>query len=170
MWRLPFISREHHESVLKERDRIIAELHAEVARMDKRAETPIAVTVKLPDDFAVLAPAFVRPTRGKRDVKPENSMPLESIKWHEVNEEDPDAIAKIILAENGGRLLAPQILAQATARVQRRIRQAKVHQTLRQMEVGTMDARVPPSVRVEEQPVEIPDEIRERIEMADRGI
>jgi len=138
--------------------------------MDKRAETPIAVTVKLPDDFAVLAPAFVRPKHGKRDVKPENSMPLESIKWHEVNEEDPDAIAKILLAETGGKLLPPQLLAQATARIKRTIMQAKVNQTLRQMEVGTMDARVPPSVRVVEEPAEIPDDVRARIEMADRGI
>lgn len=150
-----------------ERDRIIVELRAHIVTLQKRLEAPIHVDVKLPEDFAVQMPALLR-RRAKPDAKTEDSpKPKQEIEWADANENDLPQLAKLAAEELGTTRVSPLILQQTIARIKRRILMAKTNRAIKQMELGVIDSRVSPSARTSEA-VDIPEEIRQRIEEAER--
>lgn len=147
-----------------ERERLVVELRAEVARLDKRLSDPLEVTVQLPENFAVEMPAVVR-KRTKSDVKQEILRPSQDeTKWADADENDLPQLAKFAVEELGRSNVPPILLNQTVERIKKRIIMAKTNRTIRSLELGVIDSRIPPTAKVES----IPQDILERIEAAER--
>jgi hypothetical protein len=172
--RWPWVSRSTYCAVLEAKNEVILYQREHIRELRELLTRPISVTVKLPDDFAVLQPAFIRARSGEKRVKPEKSLP--TINWEEL---DPDNNAQI--AEIAARELGPGphnvfVLSRKVADIQRHIRQARVQRKSRSVEAGTVGTLNPTfktkvAAEVDEDIDEsgIPAEIRERIELASKG-
>ncbi|MDE2104953.1 MAG: hypothetical protein KGL39_47385 [Patescibacteria group bacterium] len=152
-----------------ERERILVELRARIVSLEKRLAEPIQVKVELPENFAVQMPAVVR-KRTKGDVKPEISTPREEeTKWADADENNLEQLAQFAVRELGTARVPPALLAQTVARIKRRIVMAKTNRTIRALELGILDSRLPPTAKVEESVTEpVPQEVLDRIKEAER--
>jgi len=150
-----WISREHHREVIAAKDALIASLEAQNAILGKRLAEPVAITVQMPENFALLQPAIVRrkkePVAGTEPAK----VPVE-VDWANVDPDNPFVMAQLA-AQEYGRMVSPIELAEWTARVRRQIRAAK--------EQGIRTPQIPQAGTLETKPV--PPHITEMIERAE---
>lgn len=173
--RLPFVSREFHEAMLEERERLVVELRAEVAYLKLRLEAPVNVSVKLPDGFAVAQPAVILPRRTpKKDVKGNISAEKPApIDWENVDPDNEAQIAAIAARELGGGPINAYALAETVGRIKKHARQARAQKRARSLEMGSVGTVIPPNTKaVTDEVVDesaVPAHIRERIERAERG-
>ena len=166
----PWVSREMHEAVCAEKDRHIVSLRAQIAGLEKRLHEPIAVTVEMPENLALLQPAVFRDKRPRKPVNPEISEPVpEPIDWARLDENSYEQIAKLA-AQELGRPVPAHILSQTVNRIKARIRMARTQALIRSQESGQVGTIVPPDTKVAEEVEEpkIPEHIRQRIAEAER--
>jgi hypothetical protein len=144
MWKLPWISRDHHADVVRGKDEVIAVLQAQnEALCAKLAEPamPVAVTVKLPEDFAVIQPAFIRKKREARAGEPEKKLVDLSL----IDENDERALA-LYAASEVGHPLDPYALTTYITRLKTQIIRAK--QARRSREQQETPVGTPPAPQV----------------------
>lgn len=155
--RFPFISREHHAEVVAAKNALIQSLEAQNAVLAERLAEPIAVTVKLPEDFALVQPALVRRKREQDPSKPATRKEAKEIDWANVDTSNRLLMAELA-AQEYGRMLSPVELADWLQRVVRQVAHAK-QQNIRTPEIPTVGT-------LESKPV--PEHILEQIEAAER--
>jgi len=167
---LPWVSREHHTDVVAAKDRLIASLEAQNAVLAERLAEPVAVTVTLPKDFAVLQPAVVqRPaTRGKK-----RADAAEPVNYADMDETNHAQLAATVITQLGSRAKTAnnwerrQILSSLIIQ----IRAAKAARLRDQInaEVGWMEGSTAPSAQppAAAQHQDVPLHIRELIEQAE---
>jgi hypothetical protein len=165
----PFISREHHDDVIRAKDEVILALQSQIAVLNARLSEPINVKVEMPAPVATPTPAASTDVE-KRDKKPK---PLQEIDYSTLNEKDPVQMAALAAEEFGGRIPAPAVLARWYTMVQmscihgRRKRQQQANQT---GSVATLEVHLLP----EQAPVlprdpNVPQAILDAIAAAERG-
>lgn len=169
--RLPWVSREMHEAVSHEKDRLIVALQNQINALEKRLMQPVPVTVQLPEDFAVLQPAVVLNRKKSAPVaaSPEQPAPV-AIDWANVDPDDNLAIAQIVAQETGGAQINAYGLARIVRQIKSQIRTARIQKAIRQHTPAEIPA--PASVEVEKPEVatsEVPAHIKRIIEAAERG-
>lgn len=123
----PWVSREMHEAVCAEKDRHIVSLRAQIAGLEKRLAEPIAVTVTLPKDFAVIHPAQIsKPGKRKKALDAGNVLPAApNIDLAEVDERDEATLAALAVGKLGRRAANGWELSQVIRGIQIEIRAAK---------------------------------------------
>jgi hypothetical protein len=143
--RLPWISREHHLEVVAAKDALIRSLEVQNAVLAERLAEPVAVTVQMPENFALLQPAIVK-RRKESPAGPEPHKEAPEVDWANVDPENPFIMAELA-AREFGRLLAPIELADWTARVRRQIKAAKEQgiRTPQIPQVGTLETKQVPA-------------------------
>jgi hypothetical protein len=113
----PWISREHHAEVVAAKDAIIDWLGSQNDALRERLAQPVAVTVQLPEGFALIQPAIVRSPRAQQqDSKP--------INWANVDENDAEEMA-LLAAREFGRRVSPDTLSRWTIAAKIKIRAAR---------------------------------------------
>lgn len=90
MFRLPWVSRHDHDAVVAAKDELIAYQRQLISDLREMLARPVAVTVTLPEDFAVIQPAIVRTPR-KREVD-QRTAAFQKIDWAEIDEKNPDQL------------------------------------------------------------------------------
>lgn len=168
----PWVSRGQYDAVLAAKDEIIAVLKAQIAVLDHRLSVPIAVSVNLPEGFAVQMPAVVgrRPKR-QQDANAPSPAGVKEVDWANVDPNDNEALARIA-ANELGTVVAPHILAQTVARIRTNIRTAraqKLRQSLTEGKVGTVSRPLTEDEAIEQGSEYVPSEIRKLVESAERG-
>jgi len=106
--KLPWISREHHHEVVAAKDALILSLEAHNAVLAERLEKPIAVTVHLPKDFAMVQPAVVR-HKQKHTESPAPTNEVPPIDWATVNPGDNFQMAQLAAQELGQMVSGVQL-------------------------------------------------------------
>ena len=154
----PWISREMHEQVVSAKDALIRLLEAQNAVLAVRLEEPIAVTVRLPENFAMVQPAIVR---RKQPQDPESPAKRVETDWASVDENDPVQIAEIAAQELGPGY-TPYQLSQCVARIKFHARTAKAERAMRSQERGTVGV-------IQSEEPHVPERIQKIIEDAERG-
>jgi hypothetical protein len=157
----PWISREHHREVVAAKDALITSLEAQNAVLAERLCEPVAVSVQMPDNFALLQPAIVR-RKKEAATGPEPRKELPEVDWANVDANNPFVMAELASREFG-RLLSPVELADWTRRVRHQIKAAK-EQGIRTPEipsVGTLETRINTGGQA------VPPHIREMVERAE---
>ena len=156
--RSPWISREHHQEVVAGKDALIASLEVQNAVLAERLAEPIAVTVQMPENFALLQPAIVK--RKKESMAgPESQKDAPEVDWANVDANNPFVMAELA-AKEFGRMLGPVELAEWTQRVRRQIKMAK--------DQGIRTPQIPQVGTLETQPKEVPAHILTAIAEAER--
>ena len=155
--RLPFISREHHAEVVAAKDALIQSLEAQNAVLAERLAEPVAVTVKLPEDFALVQPAAVRRKRPQDPSQPNPRKEAAEVDWANVDTQNHFLMAELA-AQEYGRMLSPVELADWMTRVRRQVSMA-TQQAGRTREIPTVGT-------LETKPV--PEHIRAKIAEAER--
>ena len=155
--RFPFISREHHAEVVAAKDALIRSLEAQNAVLAERLAEPIAVTVKLPEDFAMLQPAVVRRKRPQDPSQANSRKEAKEVDWANVDLGNPFLMAELA-SQEFGRMLSPVELADWMKRVSRQVALAK--------QQGIRTPEIPSVGTLETKPV--PDHILEQIAEAER--
>ena len=117
-----FISREHHAEVVAAKDALIQSLEAQNAVLAERLAGPVAVTVKLPEDFALVQPALVRRKRPQDPETPRKD--AKEVDWATVDINNPFLMAELA-AQEYGRMLSPVELSDWLIRIRRQIAMAK---------------------------------------------
>ena len=145
--KLPWISREHHREVVAAKDALILSLEAQNAVLAERLAEPVAVSVQMPENFALLQPAIVKRKKDQpagldsRKTAPE-------VDWANVDPNNPFVMAELA-AQEFGRMLGPIELDQWTHRVRSQISgaQEQLGRTPKIGTVGTLDTKpVPPEI------------------------
>lgn len=139
------ISREHHAEVVAAKDALIRSLEAQNAVLAERLAEPVSISVKLPEDFALLQPALVRRKRQQDPSNPNPHKEVQEVDWANVDENNAPLMATLA-AEEFGRMVGPVELAEWRARVHRQILHAK-QSGLRNPEipnVGTLETKPVP--------------------------
>jgi hypothetical protein len=170
--KFPWVSRGQYDAVLAAKDEIIASLKAQIAAQTERLTTPIAVSVQLPEGFAVQMPAVVarRPKRQPQDSEPRPAAAKET-DWANVDENDNEAIARIA-AQELGAVVPAHVLARVVAQIKLNIRSAradKLRKSLQEGRVGTQTRPLTEEEAIEQGTAYVPSEIRQLVESAERG-
>lgn len=154
-----WISREHHEEVVAGKDALIRSLEVQNVILAARLAEPIAVTVELPEDFAVIQPAFIR----RKRPKPEGEIPAERapVDWANVDENDLVRIAELAAAELGSGA-TPYAKAQCVGRIRASIRRAKLNRRTHSQASGSVGV-------IEHPEPTVPAHVAAMIEEAERG-
>lgn len=143
MW--PWISREHHQAVIAAKDALIRSLETQNAVLAERLAEPIAVSVQMPENFALLQPAIVK---RKKEAAAGHEAPKEPLEvdWANVDANNPFVMAELA-AREFGRMLSPVELADWTRRVRHQIRAAKDQsvRTPQIPQVGTLATKQVPA-------------------------
>ena len=172
--RLPWVSRSQYEAVLAAKDEVIGVLRDQNTALAARLSAPIAVTVTLPEGFAVQMPAVVARRPKRQDPDTPRPVPVKDIDWASIDENDNEAVARIAAAELGGPVPA-YVLSRTVAQIKFNIRSAradKQRKSLQEGRVGTQSS--PATVLTEDEaiaqgPAYVPAEIRALVESAERG-
>jgi hypothetical protein len=169
--RWPWISREHHDDVIRAKDAQIRWQQETIFALEARISAPVAVTVKLPEDFAVLAPAAVE-LRRRRPVDTSTPGKEQSAEpdWANLDINDNVALAKAAAYELGGPA-SPYVLAQTIRQIKAQATRAKaekLRRTLEEANVGTIATAEAGTANA--QPDYVPENIRKRIEQASEGV
>lgn len=173
----PFVSREHHEAVLHEKEQLVVELRAEVARLEKRLEQPIPVNVTLPKDLFIAQQAIVTKRKKRRDEADAPTQELARVDLANCDENDLKACAVIAVAKNGRKAANQWELQQFIRGVQTEIRAAKAD---RRRKLQKAQQEEQPAPKIEEfkegieldEPVDesaVPAHIRELVARAEGG-
>lgn len=170
--RWPWISREQYNDVLAAKNEIIAVLKEQITALDQRLSSPIAVSVNLPEGFAVQMPAVV----GRRPKRPQDSnVPspagVKEVDWASVDPNDNKEIARLA-ANELGTMVTPHVLAQTVARIKMNIRSAredKLRRALTEGKVGTVSRPLTEEEAIEQGAEYVPSDIRKLVESAERG-
>jgi len=101
MWKWPWISRATHKEVVAAKDEVIAMQRGIIAGLRETLSRPAEITVRLPEDFAVIQPAFVR--RPARARAPEQTQVLEKIDYASIDTKDVNQLAKAVAFQLGDR-------------------------------------------------------------------
>ena len=154
MWKLPWISREHHAAVIAGKDEVIKILEAANAALLARLGEPVnvAVSVKLPEDLVLLQPAVVRKKREKAETEPAR----QTFDLTLLDENDPKALA-LYAAHEVGHPMDPYTLNAYITRLKVAITRAKNRR--REREVDDLESAGPPA----------PQAIIDRVNAAARG-
>jgi hypothetical protein len=164
----PWISREHHAAVVAGKDALIALLEDQNTVLAERLAEPIAVTVTLPEDFAIAQPAQIRRPRPKDEASPNNS-PAGStpapISWDSIDENDLVTIAKIAAQELGGNV-NPYVLSRKVESIKSQIRHARRKKNAETPTSGRVGTIAAPTSDAETQYV--PSFIRDMIAEAEK--
>lgn len=141
--KLPWISREHHQEVIAAKDELIASLEAQNSVLASRLSEPLSVSVKLPENFAMVQPAIVR-HRKDNAPSPVAHKEAPDVDWANVDVENPFIMAELA-AQEFGRMLTPIELSDWTHRVRRQVAAAKerVGRTPEVGVVGTLETKSP---------------------------
>ena len=166
--RLPWINREHHDDVVRAQQDLILYLKGRISALENRVPEPVAVTVKLPDDLAMVSPALLRRRipAGTSAPAPVKAPKPEAINWANVNVEDPVELAKIA-ADELGFVPTPYVLSQTIQRIKTHAQRERVSKLFKTQEKGKVGTINPP-----ESPVGsdyLPAHIKEMIETAEKG-
>lgn len=162
----PWVSRRVFLAVLEAKNEVIASQREHIKELREILARPVAVTVTLPKDFAVVQPALVS-DRSKRAKKKQQDA-IGKIDLAEIDLNDPVQLATLVNYELGER-------AQSANRWERRqvlrgllvrIRAAK-DEKLRQRSIAA-DSKLPASLP-DDQAASVPQHIREMVESAERG-
>ena len=140
-----FISREHHAEVVAAKDALIRSLETQNAVLAERLAEPVAVTVKLPEDFAVLQSAIVRRKRPQDPSQPATRKEAKEVDWANVDLGNSFLMAELA-AQEYGRMLNPVELADWMRRVSRQVAFAKQqdNRTPEIPNVGTLSTKPVP--------------------------
>lgn len=159
--RLPWISREHYEAVLSAKDALIRTLEVQNAALLNRMSQDIHIDLKMPET-----------PRGAREEVPESSrVPRRrtlKIDWTQINEDDPEELAKIAAAEIGTHV-SPYALSRYVSSLRANIKRAKLARQLEGQKMGSVTTLI---TAIEAGPVDedvIPQDIKDRISDAERG-
>lgn len=166
--RWPWIGREHHEEVVAAKNAQLRWQQETIAALEARIAAPVEVTVKLPDDFAVIQPAVLRTRRTPDSTKPAKPKENEP-DWVNLDENDPAALAKAAAWELGGPT-NPYVLAQTIKQIKTNIVRAKTERNRRTLEsssVGTIPSTEPGVSPT--QPDYVPAHIQRMIDSAAEG-
>ena len=155
--KLPWISREHHVDVIAAKDALIASLEAQNAVLAERLAEPVAVTVQMPENFALVQPAIVRRKKNESP-SPAEHKDAPEVDWANVDVGNPFIMAELA-AREFGRLLSPIELSDWSERVRRQVKAAK--------EQGIRTPKIPNAGLLETQPKQVPDHILKAIEQAE---
>jgi hypothetical protein len=171
----PWISREQYDAVLSAKEEIVQSLKDQNAILSARLSAPIAVSVSLPEGFAIQQAAIVGRRPRRQDEDSVHPVPiLKEIDWANVDENDNESVARIAAQELGAPV-PPHVLARTVAQIKFNIRSAradKIRNALKEGKVGTMSRHV--EARTEEEAIAqgsnyIPKEIIQLVENAERG-
>ncbi len=169
--RWPWVSREQYDLVLAAKNEIIQLLKEQNIALRERMDTPIAVSVSLPEGFAVQMPAVVG-RRGKNQDKTIQRPVTQEIDWSSVNENDNEAIARIAAKELGAPV-PPYVLAGTVSRIKSQIRSAKQEKLRKTLQEGRVGTQSSPALTEEDAIAQgssyIPSSILKEIENAERG-
>jgi hypothetical protein len=170
--RFPWVSREQHTAVVAAKDEIIAVLKEQITSLDNRLSAPIAVSVNLPEGFAVQMPAVVgRRTKRLQDQNAQSPAGVKEVDWANVNENDNEAVARIA-AQELGEVVPPHVLARTVAQIKMNIRSAradKLRKALTEGKVGTVSRPLTEEEAIEQGEKYVPADIRKLVESAERG-
>lgn len=164
---LPWVSRGQYDAVLAGKDETIALLKAQIHALGERLCAPIAVSVSLPEGFAVQMPAVVG-RRPKRQDQEQPRVPVKEIDWASVDPNDNDAIARIAARELG-TVVAPHVLARTVAQIKTSIYKAradKLKKSLTEGKVGTQARPLTEEEAIAQGAKYVPEEIRKLVESA----
>jgi hypothetical protein len=168
----PFVSRGQYEAVIAAKDEIIGVLREQNTAIASRLSAPIAVSVSLPEGFAVQMPAVVSKRPSKRqDQDSQRPAAVKEIDWANVNENDNEAVARIAAQELGGPV-PPHVLARTVAQIKMNVRSAradKLRKSLTEGKVGTQARPLTEDEAIEQGSAYVPSEIRKLVESAERG-
>lgn len=169
--RFPWVSRSQYDAVLAAKDEIINVLKLQNVALSERIATPIAVSVALPEGFAVQMPAVVTRRPKRQDQDAPRSAASKEIDWASVNENDNEALARIAAKELGGPV-PPHVLARTVGQIKMNIRAAKadkLRKALQEARVGTQARPLTEEEAIEQGSSYVPSEIRKLVESAERG-
>lgn len=160
--KLPWISREHHQEVIAAKDALIASLEVQNAVLAERLAEPVAVSVTLPETFAMVQPALVRRRKENAPSPTAHKEPTE-VDWANVDANNPFIMAELA-SQEFGRMLTPIELSMWTQRVRNQISVAQ-EQSRRTPQIGSVGLleTKPPSSRP------VPPEILAKIAEAERA-
>ena len=116
------ISREHHAEVVAAKDALIRSLEVQNAVLAERLAEPVVVTVKLPEDFAMVQPAVLRRKRQQDSETPRRE--VREVDWANVDISNPILMADLA-SQEFGRMLSPIELSDWVKRVARQVVIAK---------------------------------------------
>lgn len=168
--RWPWIGREHHEEVVSAKNAQIRWQQETIAALEARIAAPVAVTVKLPDDFAMVSPAIVASRRAKAAVDPNRKAKIEEPDWANLDENNESDLAKAAAWELGGSATNAYQLAQTIGRIKQQIIRSKLQRNRRTMEEGSVGTITAPEPGFSgPRPDVIPESIAKRIEAAAEG-
>ena len=138
-----FISREHHVEVVAAKDALIQSLEVQIAVLAEHLAEPVAVTVQLPENFAMVQPAVVR--RRQDPSKPNPSKGAKEVDWANVDVNNNFLMAELA-AQEYGRMLSPVELADWMTRVRRQVAFAaqQAGRTREIPNVGTLETKPVP--------------------------
>lgn len=142
--RAPWISREHHTEVIAAKDALILSLEAQNAILAERLAEPVAVSVSLPENFAVVQPAVVRHKK-PHTASPDPRKEVPEVDWANVDPNNSYLMAQLA-AQEYGRQLGPIELSEWVQRVKRQVAAAK-DENLRNPHLpvaGTLQTKEPP--------------------------
>ena len=171
---MPWVSRGQYDAVLVAKDEVIALLKAQVVALDQRIASPIAVSVSLPDGFAVQMPAVVsRRPKPQQDQNSPRPAAVKEVDWANVDENNNESVARIAAQELGGPV-APHVLARTVNQIKMNIRTAKAEKLRKSLTEGRVGTQARPVPITEEDAIEqgsayVPAEIRKLVESAERG-
>ena len=170
----PWVGRDHYDAVLMAKDEIIHVLKEQNSALAQRLSAPIAVSVSLPEGFAVQAPAMV----GRRSKQPQDQDHLRrtphEIDWANIDENDNEAVARVAAKELGSPV-PPHVLARTVNQIKLNSRSAradKLRKSLQEGRVGTQSRPAEPLTEEEalsQGHTYVPAEIRKLVESAERG-
>jgi len=170
--RWPWISREHHRDVVDAYRLLVQALHEQIDELEKRLAAPIAVSVTLPKDFAVIQPAIVqKPARKKKQQDGEVLPAAPNIDLADVDENDPKTLASLAFAKYNRKPTNTWELNQWIRGIKVEVQAAKAAKRRRML-----DEAHEPAIKMEElQTGDEDDAVRPsaetiaRIEAAERG-
>jgi hypothetical protein len=163
-----FVSREHHSDVCAGYERVIVALRAQIAMLEKRLEQPIPVTVVLPKDFAVIAPAVVQNQRRKKKQQDADVLPAApTYNLADLDENDNLTLTTVALAKYGRRHHNAYELSQWVRGIKTEILAAKAAKRRREQQEANEPA--PKMEELQADSTVAPAHIVALVEEAERG-
>lgn len=173
--RFPWVSRSTFRAVLEAKNEVIAYQREHIRELREALARPVAVTVTLPKDFAILTPAVVsKPSRKKKrdDVDAPAAMNLD---LSEVDENNLEVLGTIAVAKYGRKAHNKWELKQWIRGIQIEIRAAKADKRRKQQkeqaepapEVGELQKGLELDEPIDESA--IPAHIRQMVSAAEGG-
>ena len=145
--RWPWIGREHHEEVVRAKESQIRWQQETIAALEAKIAQPIPVkvTIQIPEDMMMVAPAVVSRRRPMDAAAPRKTHDDKPIDWASLDENNNEDLARAAAKELGGPV-SPYVLNQTVQRIRANIIRDKRERSRRTGEiasVGTIEAPEP---------------------------